>query len=233
MKALGATAEQLAFRLAIDRALEGLGSPERGREAAGRPQEREAPQKAPSATQRGAQAAQRLAEGVESLANARARQQAAQAEEFEKLARRAGMPPEAAAHFASNLRSPSTNEWTFVMISPAQNSAVVRWISENSKRPQAATLLWAHLFEVMRNDTGEILRSREELAERLGISAQNLSRIITELCSINAIRREKQGREVRYFMNANIATHLPGHAARKQAREEAGPLLVMMEGGAR
>jgi len=36
---------------------------------------------------------------------------------------------------------------------------------------------------------------------------------------------------VRYFLNANIATHLPSAALRAKAREEAGPLLKIMEGG--
>ena len=49
--------------------------------------------------------------------------------------------------------------------------------------------------------------------------------------SINAIRREKEGRTVRYFLNPGIATHIPNASARKAAREGAGPLLRIMEGG--
>jgi hypothetical protein len=123
------------------------------------------------------------------------------------------------------------NAWTFVMLSPAQNDAVVEWLMAHSKRPQAATRLWSHLFTCMRMDTGEILKSREELAERLGLLPRDLSSIMTELASINAIRREKRGRDVRYFMNPNIATHVPSDAARTAARDSAGPLLVVMQGG--
>jgi hypothetical protein len=36
---------------------------------------------------------------------------------------------------------------------------------------------------------------------------------------------------VRYFLNPTIATHIPGPEARRAAREAAGPLLVLMEGG--
>ena len=39
-----------------------------------------------------------------------------------------------------------------------------------------AMRLWAHLFEVMRSDTGEILRSREELAEKIGMTPRHLSK---------------------------------------------------------
>jgi len=64
-----------------------------------------------------------------------------------------------------------------------------------------------------------------------GVDRDNLSRIMTELASINAVRREKRGREVRYFMNSTIATHLPSPEARAKAREGDGPLLVVMPGG--
>jgi hypothetical protein len=168
---------------------------------------------------------------VRSFERARAAQKAAEAVQLEALARKAGMAPEAAARLAQGLRAQISNDWTFVMLSPSQNSAVVRWLNENSKRPQAATLLWARLFEVIRNDTGEIMQTRDELAQWLGVLPRDLSSMMTELASINAVRREKRGREVRYFMNSTIATHLPGHTARQAAREADGPLLVVMQGG--
>ncbi len=168
---------------------------------------------------------------VRSLERTRAALKAADAAQLETLAKKAGMPSDAAARLADGLRATTPNEWTFVMISPAQNAAVVEWLSQNSKRPQVAVRLWARLFEVMRNDTGEIMKGREELAQRLGIEPRNLSQIMTELASINAIRRERSGRGVRYFMSPNIATHIPGAAARKEARDTHGPLLKIMDGG--
>lgn len=231
MKKIGGAADQLAFLLAIEQAEAALGGSERAAEAAEGPevgQELQRPQKTP---QRAAEGRQRPQEGVRSLERARALQKAAEAVQLEALARKAGMAPDDAARLAQGLRAQIPNDWTFVMLSPSQNSAVVRWLSENSKRPQAATLLWARLFEVIRNDTGEIMQTRDELAQWLGVEPQNLSRIMSELASINAVRREKRGREVRYFMNSTIATHLPGPAAREAAREADGPLLVVMQGG--
>jgi predicted transcriptional regulator len=73
--------------------------------------------------------------------------------------------------------------------------------------------------------------SREDLAKRIDIEPKNVSSIMTELAGINAIVRRKEGRKVRYFMNPNVATHIPSPEARKAARETAGPLLVLMEGG--
>jgi len=168
---------------------------------------------------------------VRSLESIRAAQRHAKAAQLEALAREAGMPPAAATQLANGLRALAPTEWTFVMLSPAQNAAVVEWLSENSKRPQVAVRLWARLFEVLRNDTGQIMQGRIELADRLSIEPRHLSEIMTELESINAIRRERSGRGVRYFMNAAIATHLPGQAARRTARDADGPLLVVMHGG--
>lgn len=231
MKPIASVADQLAFQLAIGQAEARLGGAERPAEA---PDGSSGAQRAPEAPQRPREASQRperLPDGVRSLRDRRARQKAAEATEFAKLARKLGMDPAVAEDLAAAYLADTRNGWTFVMLSPAQNTAVVRWLSGNSKRPQAATLLWAHLFEVMRNDTGEILRTREELAEWVGVDRDNLSRIMTELASINAVRREKRGREVRYFMNSTIATHLPSAEARAKAREGDGPLLVVMQGG--
>lgn len=129
------------------------------------------------------------------------------------------------------MTEPENHTLGLLMVSPQQNAEVLRWITRHSKRPMKATELWVHLFEVLRLDSGEILRSREELALRIGISVQNVSELMGELASINAIRKERRGRGVRYFMNANVATHLPGDAARKAARLADGPLLTLMEGG--
>jgi hypothetical protein len=126
------------------------------------------------------------------------------------------------------------NGWTFVMLSPSQNKAVQRWLFENSKRPQKAMLLWAELFDHLRRDTGEIMLSREELAELIGERPNHAGEIMSELASIGAIitRRERvagmrgPGRAV-YFMNPNVATNLSG-GARDKAQAEA-PKLRLVE----
>ena len=80
-------------------------------------------------------------------------------------------------------------------------------------------------------NTGEIMLTRAEIAERLDDLPRHVSSLMGELASINAIERRKQGREVKYFLNPHIATHLPGASAREAARDAAGPLLTLMEGG--
>lgn len=125
----------------------------------------------------------------------------------------------------------TSENWIFVMLGPKENAAVVRWLGKNSKRPQKAVELWATLLEHLRIDTGEITASRQELADRVGIQPRTLSELMSELQTINAISRQKHGRTVRYFLNPCIATHLPGATARRRARQEAGPLLKIMEAG--
>ena len=120
------------------------------------------------------------------------------------------------------------------MLSPSQNKAVQRWLFEHSKRPQKAMLLWAELFDHLRRDTGQIMLSRDELAERLGSRLDEVSRIMGELASVGAIITHRErvpgqrgpGRAV-YFMNPNVATNLSG-AARDRAQAEA-PKLRLVE----
>jgi hypothetical protein len=126
------------------------------------------------------------------------------------------------------------NGWTFVMLSPSQNKAVTRWLLEHSRRPQKATMLWVELFDHLRRDTGEIMLSRDQLAQLIEDHPNTVSEIMRELASIGAIitRRERvagmrgPGRAV-YFMNPNVATNLSG-GARDRAQGEA-PKLRLVE----
>jgi len=129
--------------------------------------------------------------------------------------------------------------WTFIMISAEQHDAVTEWLEANSRRPLKAVRLWSVLFTAVDRDTGEVMLTRDQLAERLRIDADDVTRLMGELESIGAIirRREKvpgmrgPGR-ARYFMNPVVGTHLAG-AERDKAQADAppGPLLRLMEGG--
>lgn len=123
-----------------------------------------------------------------------------------------GLPDHASGEIiaAIDRETAAENGWTFVMLSPAQNKAVQRWLVENSKRPHKATILWAELFDHLRRDTGEVMLTRDELAELVGCTADHVTEIMTELEGIGAISRRREGRGVRYFLNPNVATHLKG-----------------------
>jgi hypothetical protein len=124
--------------------------------------------------------------------------------------------------------------WTFVMLGPEQNAAVVRWLRQHSRYPTLAPAVWAELFTALRRDTGEIVLTRDEIAERVGADSDHVSRIMGELTKIGAIitRRERvagmrgPGRAV-YFMNPTVATTLSG-AARDRA-QAAAPRLQLVE----
>lgn len=175
-----------------------------------------------------------LSDAIHRLERLRFTKAQREAQILERLATKVLGPVHAAQlalAFVSSTPDPDSERWTFTMISPAQNAAVVEWLSAHSKRPQVAIRIWALLFTALRADTGQILLTRGQIAEKIGVEPRTVSEIMTELASINAILREKEGRAVRYAMNPAIATHIPGPEARKAAREAAGPLLILMEGG--
>lgn len=176
---------------------------------------------------------QERGQAVTRLSAERAKRRAQEAQQIAQDVRRLGLDADTLARVDAAARSYAQDpeRWIFVMLGPKENAAVVRWLDENSQRPRKAVRLWATLLEHLRMDTGEITATRQELADRISVHPRELSKLMTELATINAVRREREGRRVRYFLNPAIATHLPGAQARAQARQEAGPLLRLMEGG--
>ena len=151
-----------------------------------------------------------------------------------------GLPERAASELLAALdrSTAADNGWTFLMISPADNAKVVSWLVAHSARPLVAVRLWALCFEHLRRDTGEIVMTREELAEAVGAKADHVSEIMGELEGLGAISRQRvkvAGMRgpglVRYFMNPRVATHQSG-VARVMAQAEA-PKLRSIEGGKR
>jgi hypothetical protein len=144
-------------------------------------------------------------------------------------------PPDAISRVlaAIDRGTAARNGWTFVMLSPAQNRAVAGWLSEHSKRPKVAMLLWAELFMHLEADSGHIAATRDELAAAIGATPHDVSRVMSELVSIGAVTRwyEKipglrgQGM-VRYSMNPHVATKLPG-AARVEAQKLHAPVRLV------
>jgi len=155
-----------------------------------------------------------------------------------------GLPDRAAGELVAAIdrHTASTNGWTFIMLSPVQNAAVVGWIKANSRRPIQAMLVWAECFTALRHDTAEIVLTREELAERTQTTPREISRIMSELEACGAISRRvvrvpgMRGRGVtRYYMNPNVATRLAGaarDAAQARAPRQPGLSLVYSGEGA-
>ena len=170
-----------------------------------------------------------LPDGVSDLAKRRWQARSEEAAAAVKLAKRLPLDAAtlAAVEAAAVAHKGKSEQWVFVMLSADQNAAVIDWLDANSKRPRVAVRLWAQLLRAIRMDTGEVMLSRTELAERVGCRPDHVSGLMAELESINAIRRERDGRGVRYFLSPLVATHLPSAALREQARTAAGPLRVV------
>lgn len=153
----------------------------------------------------------------------------------------AGEMPDAVRGWVAHIgrETSARHEWTFVMLSPAQNHAVVDWLEANSRRPMKAMRLWSLLFTALDRDTGEVLLAREQMAGMIGDTPDNVSAVMGELVGINAVIRKRErvdgmrgpGR-VRYFLNPVVGTHLPKEARdRAQGEAPPGPLLRIMQGG--
>ena len=103
---------------------------------------------------------------------------------------------------------------TFIMLKPAQNAAVVDWLEANSVRPMKAMRLWALMFEHLYPHTGQIMLTRDQIAEKVGIPPQHVSEIMGELVKFKAIFTERSRLEgvrgpgkVVYFMNKHVAEY--------------------------
>lgn len=135
-------------------------------------------------------------------------------------------------------QSPSVSGWSFIMISPAQNRSVIRWLSANSRSPIHAMNAWAEALANMRRDTGEVALTRDELAEAIEVSSSEVSRIMGELETCGAISRLRQkvpGMRgpgvVRYFVNPLVATTTTGSQRDKlQAKAPKAPSLRLVSG---
>lgn len=164
---------------------------------------------------------------------ARLRLEAAQALKQTALAFEAEAPETISAviGFVDRLTA-SEKGWTFVMLSPAQNRAVVGYLFANSERPRVAVQLWAELLMHLRMDTGEVLSSRAELAAAVEAPANAISTALSELEAFGAIvrrRRKIPGLRgpgaLQIHVNPHVATKLGG-AARDQAQAGWEPVLT-------
>jgi len=103
----------------------------------------------------------------------------------------------------------SRERWRFVMIDPDRYDEVVDYLAAHSARPMVAVRLWTKMFRRM-SEPGEVLTSRAELAAELGVPAGEVSRIVSALVKVGAMRTERKGGGVRYFVSPLIGTHLSG-----------------------
>ena len=99
-----------------------------------------------------------------------------------------------------------------------------------------------HVFDLLvlnlRQDTGEVTLTRDQLAEKTGCAPDHVSRIMGTLERMGVVRRERrriesvQGRDMAvYFINPHVAWNGSLDARKIKAAEVKPPVLTLMEGG--
>ena len=143
-----------------------------------------------------------LGGAIKTFDQARRTKQQADAETLKRLAKRTGMTPQDAARLAMNLAPlPKPDTEPFIMLQPAQNAAVVRWIAQPSKRPVHATHLSAQLFTAAHPPPRELLLTPAALAARLGPEPPTISPLISALPGYTTITRRPERTPAIYPLN--------------------------------
>lgn len=128
----------------------------------------------------------------------------------------------------------------FMMLSRVQCAAVwdaLRKLPASSRPHQVR-----HAFDLvllnLRQDTGEVMLSRDQIAEQIGAHADNVSKIMGTLEQMGIIRRERRMIEgvrgrgmVVYFINPHVAWNGSLQIRKEEADAATPPLLTLMEGG--
>jgi len=124
--------------------------------------------------------------------------------------------------------------WGFIMLNPEQQRLVVKAI-KGSERPLATMAAWNVVISFIAYDRdGEIMATRNQIAEAAGIRPQEASLALSSLVKIGALERLRPGR---YRINPHVGWSGSLHKRDLAARDQSpvppppGPLLVVMEGG--
>ncbi len=129
----------------------------------------------------------------------------------------------------------------FVMLSRNQTEVVWNAIRKlpAKDRPIQVRDAFILLMLNIRQDTGECVLTRHEIAERIGCTPNAVSQIMSTLERMGVLRREltrvegMRGRGVvTYVVNAHVAWNGSLDVRKEEAAAVAPPLLTLMQGGA-
>ena len=115
----------------------------------------------------------------------------------------------------------------FTMISNDQFRFVMK-ATKSLPRPDLTWQVFSAALTYVKQDTGEILSTREQLAEDAGTDADEVSRAMTQLSNIGAIIKEKRGRNVVYKINHYVAWN-GGEGSRIAASKGAPKLRLVAD----
>ena len=116
----------------------------------------------------------------------------------------------------------------FTMITNDQVRYVAK-VTAALPRPDLTWKVFSLAITYARQDTGEILASREQLASDAHTHPDHVSRAMTQLSKIGAILKEKRGRNVVYKVNPHVAWN-GGEGARLAAAKNAPKLRLVHDG---
>ena len=115
--------------------------------------------------------------------------------------------------------------WVFIMINPEQFRFVTRAVTTGPDSGKTLAV-WNSALSHIRMDTGEIMASREQLADDAATNVQEVSRALGRLATIGAITRQRRGRKTAYFVNPNVGWN-GGEGARQEAAKDAPKLRLV------
>ena len=116
----------------------------------------------------------------------------------------------------------------FTMITNDQFRYVAKAI-QNCRNVATTYAVWNVAITHVRQDTGEILSSREQLADEAGVRPDHVSTAMSDLEKIGAILKSKRGRNVVYKVNPHVAWN--GSEGARVAACRTAPKLQLIEGG--
>jgi len=123
------------------------------------------------------------------------------------------------------LTEESSERWLFVKLSPLAFKHVIGAIHGCSK-PATVLSVWTAVLPYIRQDTGEILATRECLATDACIHPDEVSRAMTILTKIGAILKTRRGQRVIYSINPNVGWN-GSEGSRHSAAKEAPKLRLV------
>jgi hypothetical protein len=135
------------------------------------------------------------------------------------------MSPEVLGEISNKLYSLTqvpNRRWAFTMISQEQFRDVAKAIAKGVS-PGKTFLLWSIVVTYIRQDTGELFVTRDQLSEETDILPRHVSRSLTELVKIGALIRIKRGRRTAYFLNPHVCWN-GTEGARQAAAQNVQPV---------
>jgi len=128
----------------------------------------------------------------------------------------------------------------FTMLSRDQTAAV--WDAIRALPADDRPNHVRHAFDLvllnLRQDTGEVMLTRDQLAQRMSCAPKNVSTVMGTLERMGVIRRERrrvegmQGRGMAvYFINPHVAWNGSLDVRKAEAKDTKAPTLTLMEGG--